>query len=145
MISAAPPAYVMADKLAMIGISVRPDHVPALLSWSGVIGAALIGGWFALARLRAERRSVTMADLFARLDKQDEQIRELRKEVGEVTAENRDLKDKVRDRDELLEDYAQYVIHNDQHAANGYAPPPPTKTWRMRDHLEQSRAAKAND
>lgn len=145
--SSLPPDPALLDLthgLAKVGLSVRPEYVTTILSWGGGAIAAALAGWFAIARLRADKRTPSIAELFARIDKQDQAIADLRTQIGTVTdenrnlkAENRNLREDLRDRDELIDDLTRYVINTDAHAEIGWAPPPPTKTWRIIEHLAE--------
>lgn len=127
------PAYTVAHSLALIGLQIRPEYVPMLLSWSGVIGAALIAGWFGVAKTRADKR-LSMSDLLVQLDT-------TRKERDNARNAEGILRDVVRDRDELIDDMTELILNHDRHAAEGFPPPPPPKSWRVRDHLAKWQAA----
>lgn len=137
----APPAFALVHSLALIGIQVRPEIVPAVLSWSGVIGAALIAAWAGILKTRSDKR-LSMNDLLSRVDKQGDDIEGLKRQLDTLRMENRDLRDIAKDQDETLSDYAGHILNLDVWMAEGGIPPAPAKSWRIREHIEIFKEAK---
>lgn len=136
-----PPAFAILHSLALIGIQVRPELVPAVLSWSGVIGAALIAAWAGIMKSRSDKR-LSMNDLLVRVDKQGVDIESLKCQLDTLRNENRDLRDVAKDQDETLSDYAGHLLNLDAWMAEGGVPPAPAKSWRIRDHINTFQATK---
>lgn len=137
-----PSVIGIVQSLATIGLRVRPEHVPAILSWSAVIGSALIAGWFMLAKARSDRRTLSVAQLLERVDKLTAEVGVMKEQMDEMHQENRRLRDRTLDQAELIEDMTVYIIRTDRHAEIGWAPPPPVKSWRIQDHLAEYKATK---
>lgn len=60
-----------------------------------------------------------------------------RKRIRELERELRITTDKLRDRDELLADYLEHTNAIDLWLEGGGQPPSPTKSWRIKQQLEQ--------
>jgi hypothetical protein len=131
------PIPELAHQLAMIGIQVRPEHIPAFLGWAGVIGGAIIAGWFGVAKIRTDKQSMSMPELWALVRQQGADIDQLKRDMGALTSENRWLRDTVRDKDETLKDYAGHLQDLDEWELQGRSTPAPRRSWRIFEHMSE--------
>lgn len=131
----APNVDGLVDTLGRLGLAIPPDVAVEILGWVGLLISGGVAGFFLLMKVRAEKRTYSLTDLLARLDKQDEKIAGLIRDVGELRRQNATLEDENRDHTETLKDFAGHLTSIDRWLIEGGKPPAPAKSWRIREYL----------
>jgi hypothetical protein len=131
----APNIDGLTETLGRLGVAIPPEVALELLGWVGLLISGGVAGFFLLMKVKAEKRTYSLNDLLARIDKQDESIRHLRCDMENLRRENSKLWDENRDHAETLKDFAGHVELIDLWIKEGGNPPVPAKSWRIRQFL----------
>ena len=138
--------------LAVFGITVAPEHVPAFLTASGVIGAAVIAAIPVVLKNRADKRASVTTQMQSLIDELRKDRDEDRKKIARLENEMVEIRlqkdldratigklnDKVRDLQEENDDLWGYARQIARWEASGATPPLPTRPWRLKDCLAQA-------
>lgn len=125
----------LVDTLGAFGLRLSPDAALEMLGWVGLLLSGGVAGFFLIMKVKAEKRTYSISDLLSRLDKQDSDIRDLKRDMEELRTENRELRNDNRDHEETLKDFAGHILSIDQWMVEGGKPPAPAKSWRIREFM----------